>query len=185
MSDALSARHEATLRGLERKNRLRTLAPRTGYDFASNDYLGLASSERLKQAVLTAIENGTPVGAAGSRLLRGNAPEHEALESRAAAFFGSERALYFGGGYIANFAVLTTLPQKGDLLVLDSLAHASMYEGAEAGRAAFVLAAHNNVAAFENAITSWRKSGGTGRVWIAVESLYSMDGDFEIGRAHV
>ena len=178
MTGALSARHEATLRGLERKSRLRTLAPRAGFDFASNDYLGLASSERLKQAVLTAIESGTPVGAAGSRLLRGNAPEHEALESQAADFFGSERALYFGGGYIANFAVLTTLPQKGDLLVLDSLAHASMYEGAEAGRAGFVIAAHNDVAAFEAAIVSWRKSGGTGRIWIAVESLYSMDGDF-------
>lgn len=177
MTGALSARHEATLRGLERKSRLRTLAPRAGFDFASNDYLGLASSERLKQAVLTAIESGTPVGAAGSRLLRGNAPEHEALESQAADFFGCERALYFGGGYIANFAVLTTLPQKGDLLVLDSLAHASMYEGAEAGRAGFVIAAHNDVGAFEAAIVSWRKSGGTGRIWIVVESLYSMDGD--------
>ena len=178
MDGTIAARHEAMLRGLERKNRLRNLAPRAGFDFASNDYLGLANCERLKQAVSKAIANGTPVGAAGSRLLRGNAAEHESLEAQAAAFFGSERALYFGGGYIANFAVLTTLPQKGDLLILDALAHASMFEGAEAGRAAFVIAAHNDVGAFEQAIMNWRKSGGTGQIWIAVESLYSMDGDF-------
>ncbi|TIS29680.1 MAG: aminotransferase class I/II-fold pyridoxal phosphate-dependent enzyme, partial [Mesorhizobium sp.] len=118
-----------------------------------------------------------PVGATGSRLLRGNAPEHEQLEADAAAFFGADRALFFGSGYIANFALLTALPQKGDLLVLDELAHASMHEGAQAGRAEFKLAAHNDVDAVEDAITRWRAEGGTGRVWIAVESLYSMDGD--------
>lgn len=177
MDGNFHARHEATLRRLERKNRLRSLAPRGGLDFASNDYLGLAGSKRLSGAVADAIAQGTPVGAAGSRLLRGNAPEHEELETVAAAFFGAERTLYFGGGYIANFAVLTTLPQKGDLLVLDTLAHASMHEGAAAGRAHYVLAAHNDVGAFDDTIKAWRSSGGLGRVWIAVESLYSMDGD--------
>uniref|UniRef100_UPI001782C0CF 8-amino-7-oxononanoate synthase n=1 Tax=Mesorhizobium mediterraneum TaxID=43617 RepID=UPI001782C0CF len=117
------------------------------------------------------------VGATGSRLLRGNAPEHEQLEADAAAFFGAERALFFGSGYIGNFALLTALPQKGDLLILDQLAHASMHEGAQAGRAEFKLAAHNDVDAVEGAITRWRAEGGMGCVWIAVESLYSMDGD--------
>ncbi|PBB95576.1 8-amino-7-oxononanoate synthase [Mesorhizobium sp. WSM3862] len=170
-------RFEATLQGLARKDRLRTLLPRTGVDFSSNDYLGLAASRRLGDAVAGAIGRGTPVGATGSRLLRGNAPEHEALEADAAAFFGTERALFFGSGYIANFALLSTLPQKGDLLILDELAHASMHEGAQAGRAEVKLAAHNDVNAVEDAITSWRSEGGMGRVWIAVESLYSMDGD--------
>ncbi|SON54047.1 8-amino-7-oxononanoate synthase 2 [Hartmannibacter diazotrophicus] len=177
MNAAPLARYDATLRGLARKDRLRTLAPRAGLDFSSNDYLGLAASARLGEAVAAAIARGTPVGATGSRLLRGNAPEHEALEADAATFFGAERALFFGSGYIANVALLTTLPQKGDLLVLDELAHASMHEGAQAGRAHFVLAAHNDVDAAEDAITRWRAAGGMGRVWIAVESLYSMDGD--------
>ncbi|RRI00132.1 8-amino-7-oxononanoate synthase [Mesorhizobium tamadayense] len=177
MNEALLARYDASLRGLARKDRLRTLSPRAGLDFSSNDYLGLASCKRLGEAVAAAIARGTPVGAAGSRLLRGNAPEHETLESDAAAFFGADRALFFGSGYIANFALLTALPQKGDLLVLDELAHASMHEGAQAGRAQFVLAAHNDVDAVEDAITRWRSEGGMGRVWIAVESLYSMDGD--------
>ncbi|BCG97559.1 MULTISPECIES: 8-amino-7-oxononanoate synthase [unclassified Mesorhizobium] len=177
MNEALLARYDASLRGLARKDRLRTLAPRAGLDFSSNDYLGLAASKRLGEAVAAAIARGTPVGATGSRLLRGNSPEHEALEADAAAFFGAERALFFGSGYIANFALLTTLPQKGDLLVLDELAHASMHEGARAGRAEFKLAAHNDIDAVEDAITRWRAEGGMGRIWIAVESLYSMDGD--------
>lgn len=171
------ARFEATLQGLARRDRRRTLAPRAGLDFSSNDYLGLAASKRLGDAVVAAIAQGTPVGAIGSRLLRGNAPEHEQLEADAATFFGAERALFFGSGYIANFALLTALPQKGDLLVLDELAHASMHEGARAGRAEFKLAAHNDLNAIEDAITSWRAEGGMGCVWITVESLYSMDGD--------
>ncbi|RWB28242.1 MAG: 8-amino-7-oxononanoate synthase [Mesorhizobium sp.] len=177
MTEAPLARYDATLQGLARKDRLRTLSARAGLDFSSNDYLGLAASKRLGDAVAAAIARGTPVGATGSRLLRGNAPEHEELEADAATFFGAERALFFGGGYIANFALLTALPQKGDLLVLDELAHASMHEGARAGRAEFVLAAHNDVDAVEDAIKHWRAEGGTGRVWIAVDSLYSMDGD--------
>jgi 8-amino-7-oxononanoate synthase len=177
MNGAPLARYDATLQGLARKDRLRTLSPRTGLDFSSNDYLGLAASRRLGDAVAAAITQGTPVGATGSRLLRGNAPEHEQLEADAATFFGAERALFFGSGYIANFALLTALPHKGDLLVLDELAHASMHEGARAGRAEFKLAAHNDVDAFEDAITRWRAEGGTGRVWVVVESLYSMDGD--------
>ncbi|MET3524185.1 8-amino-7-oxononanoate synthase [Mesorhizobium abyssinicae] len=177
MSGAPLARYDATLQGLARKDRLRTLSPRAGLDFSSNDYLGLAASKRLGDAVAAAIAQGTPVGATGSRLLRGNAPEHEALEAETAAFFGADRALLFGSGYIANFSLLTALPQKGDLLVLDELAHASMHEGARAGRAEFKLAAHNDVDAVQDAITRWRAEGGMGRVWIAVESLYSMGGD--------
>ncbi|MER9248830.1 8-amino-7-oxononanoate synthase [Mesorhizobium sp. M0590] len=169
-------RYETTLSGLARKNRLRALSPRAGLDFASNDYLGLAASPRLAKAVAAALAAGTPIGATGSRLLRGNGPEHETLEAEAARFFGV-RALFFSGGYVANFAILTTLAQKGDLVVLDALIHASAHEGARAGRAAVAEVPHNDIGGFEDAILTWRRSGGTGRPWIVVESLYSMDGD--------
>jgi 8-amino-7-oxononanoate synthase len=165
------------LESLAAQCRLRRLEPRSGLDFASNDYLGLATSQRLADAVVAALDRGTSIGAGGSRLLRGNAPEHEELEAAAATFFHSERSLYFGGGYIANYAVLSTLPQAGDLIVLDALAHASANEGARAGRAEVVRALHNDVGAFEAQIVQWRARGGRGRVWIVVESLYSMDGD--------
>ncbi|TYL72525.1 8-amino-7-oxononanoate synthase [Bradyrhizobium cytisi] len=168
----------AALHALKVDNRLRGLKPRAGIDFASNDYLALASAPRMKKAVSAALEAGTPIGAGGSRLLRGNCEEHETLEKEAAQFFGAETALFFGGGYVANFAVLTTLPQRGDLLVLDSLVHASIHEGARAGRAEFRISAHNDPQSIEDTIRDWRAEGGTGRVWIVVESLYSMDGDF-------
>ncbi|MGB6251641.1 MAG: 8-amino-7-oxononanoate synthase, partial [Bradyrhizobium sp.] len=147
-------------------------------DFSSNDYLALASCPRMQKAVSAAVEAGTPIGAGGSRLLRGNCAEHESLEAEASRFFGAESAIFFASGYIANFAVLTTLPQRGDLLVLDQLVHASIHEGARAGRAEFRFSGHNDADSVEDVIRSWRSQGGTGRIWIVVESLYSMDGDF-------
>jgi 8-amino-7-oxononanoate synthase len=168
---------EADLRELADRGRLRSLRERSGIDFTSNDYLGLAESAELRQAAADAVARGVPVGSGGSRLLRGNHPEHEALEAEAAAYFGAETALYFGGGYVANFAIFSTLPQTGDLIVHDELIHASVHEGFRRGRADFVKVPHNNVDAFDAAIVRWRKAGGKGRPWLSVESLYSMDGD--------
>ncbi|MCA6109991.1 8-amino-7-oxononanoate synthase [Bradyrhizobium cenepequi] len=176
--DAKVAGYVATLGALGEDNRLRGLKPRAGIDFVSNDYLALASAPRMKKAIAAAIDTGTPIGAGGSRLLRGNCEEHENVEAEAARFFGAETALFFGSGYVANFSVLTTLPQRGDLLVLDSLVHASIHEGARAGRAEFRMSAHNDPSSVENTIRDWRAKSGTGRIWIVVESLYSMDGDF-------
>ncbi|WP_439406430.1 8-amino-7-oxononanoate synthase [Bradyrhizobium sp. DASA03076] len=173
-----AAPYASALNVLKEDHRLRSLNPRAGIDFTSNDYLALASAPRMKKAVLAAIEAGTPIGAGGSRLLRGNCEEHERLEAEAARFFGAETALFFGSGYVANFAVLTTVPQKGDLLVLDSLVHASIHEGARAGRADFRISAHNDPEAVASTIRDWWAKGGVGRVWIVAESLYSMDGDF-------
>lgn len=172
------ADYVAALHALKEGDRLRRLQSRAGIDFVSNDYLALASAPRMKKAVSAAIEAGTPIGAGGSRLLRGNCEEHERLEAEAAQFFRAEAALFFGGGYVANFSVLTTLPQRGDLLVLDALVHASIHEGARAGRADFRISAHNDPQSVESTIRDWRTQGGMGRVWIVVESLYSMDGDF-------
>jgi 8-amino-7-oxononanoate synthase len=168
----------AALQALKNDERLRCLRPRGGIDFSSNDYLALACCQRMRRAIAAAVESGTPIGAGGSRLLRGNCAEHEELERDAAEFFGSDAAIFFASGYMANFAVLTTLPQTGDLLVLDQLVHASIHEGARAGRARFRFFAHNDPNSVEEVIRGFRSEGGTGRVWIIAESLYSMDGDF-------
>jgi 8-amino-7-oxononanoate synthase len=165
------------LAALEERARLRSLAPHAGIDFASNDYLGLAKSSRLKRAVREALDRGVPVGSGGSRLLRGNHPEHEALEAEAAQSFGSESALFFANGYGANSALLGTLPQRGDLIVYDALVHASAHEGLRLTRAEAAEAVHNDVGSFADAVAAWRKRGGKGRAWLVAESLYSMDGD--------
>jgi 8-amino-7-oxononanoate synthase len=166
--------HREDLRKLAAQDRSRGLIPRAGADFASNDYLGLASSPKLKQAVVAAIERGVPIGSGGSRLLRGNYEEHEMLEAEAAGFFGSESALYFSSGYAANTALFSTLPQRGDLVLYDALIHASAHEGMRLSRAECREVPHNDAQAIEDAIRKWGKAG---RIWIAVESLYSMDGD--------
>lgn len=169
--------HRADLAALAHDSRRRTLAPRTGRDFASNDYLGLADSEVLRSALAAGIERGLPAGSGGSRLLRGNHPEHEALEAHAARHYGSEAALFFATGFAANAALFATLPQRGDLVVHDELIHASAHDGMKLGRAGHVAAAHNDAQAFDDIISRWRAGGGAGTPWIAVESLYSMDGD--------
>ena len=162
---------------LAERARARRLTVPAGRDFASNDYLALAGDPALAAAVRGAIDAGVPIGSGGSRLLRGNHAEHERLEAEAARFFGAEQALYFSTGYAANAALLATLPQRGDLIVHDALIHASAHEGMRLSRAEARSAAHNDVDGFADAIAAWRARGGTGRVWIAVESLYSMDGD--------
>lgn len=172
------APYRAALQALNDDGRLRRLVPRAGIDFVSNDYLGLANAPQIREAMIAALQSGTSIGSGGSRSLRGNCAEHENLEAYAARFFGADAALFFPSGYVANFAVLTTLPQRGDLLVLDTLVHASIHEGARAGRADYRDGGHNDAQAVEDAIRKWRGEGGTGRVWIVVESLYSMDGDF-------
>lgn len=151
--------------------------PQRGRDFASNDYLGLAGSARLRQAAVDAVARGVPIGSGGSRLLRGNCDEHEQLEDEAARFFGSETAIFTGGGYSANTLLFSTLPQNEDLVVYDELIHASAHEGMRLGRAQTKPFAHNDVDAAADAIAAWRHRGGRGTPWIAVESLYSMDGD--------
>lgn len=169
--------HVDDLMMLRSADRLRRLQQRSGMDFSSNDYLALSASPRLQSAVASALARGVAIGSGGSRLLRGNDPEHEALESEAAALFGSETTLFFSSGYVANSALLATLPQRGDLVVYDALIHASAHEGMRLSRATTMAAPHNDPGAIDETIVAWRRDGGTGRPWIVVESLYSMDGD--------
>lgn len=169
--------HRADLAALAADNRRRVLTPRAGIDFASNDYLGLADSDVLRTALAAGIAQGLPAGSGGSRLLRGNHLEHEALEAHAARHYGSEAALFFPTGFAANAALFATLPQRGDLIVHDELIHASAHDGMKLGRAARAGAAHNDPQSFDDVIAAWRDTGATGTPWIAVESLYSMDGD--------
>jgi 8-amino-7-oxononanoate synthase len=176
-SAPLLERFEADLAGLAARDRLRSLAPRAGIDFASNDYLALAESPELAAAAAAAIARGVPVGAGGSRLLRGNHPEHEALEEEAARFFRAGSALYFGAGFSANEALLSTLPQRDDLILYDALIHASSHDGMRLSRAGHQPFPHNDMEALERALRDWRAGGAKGRAWIVVESLYSMDGD--------
>ena len=178
MSDKVLELWRQDLEALAMRARLRNLFPREGLDFASNDYLGLSESKKFKEIVADALTRDIPIGATGSRLLRGNHSEHEALETEAAKFFHSESALFFASGYSANQALISTLPQQNDLIFYDALIHASAHDGMRLSRAGHALFPHNDINFLDRAIRDWRNKNAAGTPWIIVESLYSMDGDF-------
>jgi 8-amino-7-oxononanoate synthase len=165
------------IRKLKAGSLYRTLRVAQGIDFTSNDYLGLAEHPALADAAIAAIESEGVLGAAGSRLLGGNHPLHEALERRAAEFFRSEAALYFGSGYLANLALFTTLCARHDAVIFDDAVHASMKEGIHAAAVERYRARHNDLGSFAENLKRAREKS-TGALWLAVESVYSMDGDF-------
>ncbi|MDP7559587.1 MAG: aminotransferase class I/II-fold pyridoxal phosphate-dependent enzyme, partial [Planctomycetota bacterium] len=100
----------------------RELTPPKGIDFTTNDYLGLSRDSRIQDAALQAIREFGP-GAPASRLLRGHLPPHETAEKKAAEWCNAEAALLFQSGWQANQAILSTIPQKGDVLFSDELNH--------------------------------------------------------------
>lgn len=169
------------LDALDRAGRKRALIIPPGKDFSSNDYLGLAHSAFLKDAAHAALDSGIAHGSGGSRLLGGNHPEHEELETFAASHYGAQAALFFSTGYAANLALFSTLPQKGDLVLYDELIHASCHDGMKLGRAETQGFRHNDMDDLTDRINAYRSGGGggggTGTIWITAETLYSMDGD--------
>ena len=172
-------RYQQELDSLGKKNRNRKLTPAKGIDFTSNDFLGLCRSPSIRKAVIGAVQDGVPMGSGGSRLLRGNSPEHVELEHKAAALFKCDKALYFPNGFLANFAALTALPKRHDLIVFDELSHASIREGISSSFAKSVKVPHNDADAVERVISKWHPTRLKQAIaWIVVESLYSMDGDF-------
>jgi 8-amino-7-oxononanoate synthase len=142
-------------------------------DFTSNDYLGLAGSEKLHELIKTKTES-LPHrnGAAGSRLLSGNALYTEEVEQKLANIFKADSSLIFNSGYAANQAILSSIPQRGDTILFDELAHACIRDGARLSPAARFPFLHNNLSDLED-----RLKKAKGNIFIAVESIYSMDGD--------
>src|ERR1044071_4245525 len=118
---------------------------------SSNDYLGLASHPRLKQACVDAIAR-EGVGSTGSRLLRGHRDAFAAIEDRFARFKGTERALYFSSGYLANLAVMTTFAESGDVTVSDERNHASVIDGIRLSPARREIVPHNDIDAVRRAL---------------------------------
>ena len=118
------------------QNTLVTIAGKEKLIFCSNNYLGLANHPRIIQAVIDAVSK-FGHGAAASRLISGTMTPHTDLEQTFAKLFQKESALIFPSGWMANEAVIKTIPQKNDLLLLDKLDHASIIDAAKAAHANF------------------------------------------------
>lgn len=148
-------------------------------DFCSNDYLGFARSPELRVAIQRADDQlmDARTGATGSRLLAGHTELADAVEQGLAAFYQAEAALLFNSGYDANLGLLACLPQAGDTLLTDELIHASMIDGARLSYATRRRFRHNDLTDLEHQLRSAADSPLPGQVFVAVESVYSMDGD--------
>lgn len=143
-------------------------------DFCSNDYLGFAQSAQLKHNTETYLKQYPNYlnGSTGSRLLTGNTTFCEELEADIAKYHNAEAGLIFNSGYDANLGLFSSLPQRGDTIIADELIHACIIDGARLSHANRYTFKHNDVTSLEEKL---KKS--TGKIYIAVESIYSMDGD--------
>ncbi|HEU4623488.1 MAG TPA: 8-amino-7-oxononanoate synthase [Steroidobacteraceae bacterium] len=141
-------------------------------DFCSNDYLGLARHPLIAKAMSdSAAESGAGSGA--SHLVTGHGLEHQRLEEELAEFTGRERALLFSTGYMANLAAIATLADRGEVVALDRLNHASLIDGTLISGARFSRYAHGDPADAERVL---KEHGGHCTV-LATDGVFSMDGD--------
>ena len=141
-------------------------------DFSSNDYLGLARHPALAAAMSeSAAFAGTGSGA--SHLVTGHGQEHQRLEEELAEFTGRDRALLFSTGYMANLAVIATLADRGEVVALDRLNHASLIDGTLLSGARFSRYAHGDPADAERVL----KEHNSLCTVLATDGVFSMDGD--------
>lgn len=165
--EALDKRKEAgTLRVLKQKSE--------GIDFYSNDYLGLARNKELQQMLLEKIIANPQVlsGSTGSRLISGNSSEVIETEIFIAREHQYPSALLFSSGYNANLALFSTLPTRHDTIIVDEKIHRSVHDACKMSHAKKLKFKHNDVEDLEQVL---KKQNGN--CYVAIESLYSMDGD--------
>ncbi|MGM0851056.1 MAG: 8-amino-7-oxononanoate synthase [Bacillota bacterium] len=140
--------------------------------FSSNNYLGLANDKQLICAAEKILYD-FGVGSSGSRLTTGNSEWHEKLEERIASFKQTEAALLFSNGYLANVGVLSSLPEKADVLLSDQLNHASIIDGCRLSKADTVIYNHVDMADLEKKLY---ETESYQRRFIVTDGVFSMDG---------
>jgi 8-amino-7-oxononanoate synthase len=143
-------------------------------NFSSNDYLGLSSDERLKEAAIEAIRR-YGAGSSASRLISGTGPLVLGLEQALAQFKHTEAALVFNSGYQANVGVLQAILEAGDWVFCDRLNHASLMDGCRLSGARWTRYHHLDLAHLEARLN---KAPLTARKWIVTDTVFSMDGDY-------
>ena len=169
-------RSQSTIRQL-------TTAGPNSADFSSNDFLSLASNNELRQRFIAELQQGPKAtGSGGSRLLDGNSTYAENLERQIAAFHRAPAGLLTNSGFDANVGLFSCLPQPGDVVVYDEFIHASVHDGMKLSRAdKCICFVHNDVTALRSVLQSLLDDtavqDGRKSVFVAVETVYSMDGD--------
>lgn len=150
-------------------NSLRQLVQLTDLvDFSSNDYLGI-NTNGLVKPFFTGNEDH---GSGGARTLSGNYALMEETEAFIAGFHQAAAGLLFNSGYCANLGLMSSVPQRGDSVILDNLAHASLRDGIRLSHADSFSFAHNDFRDLEEKLTRAK-----GNIFVVTESVFSMDGD--------
>ena len=145
-------------------------------NMSSNDYLGLASNENLRQSFLQQYADNFPsFTSSSSRLLTGNFPVYTDLEQLIAQRFQRESVLLFNSGYHANLGILPALTTTKSLILADKLVHASMIDGIRLSQCEFFRYRHNDYEHLKNLLE--KNAGKFDRTFIVTESVFSMDGD--------
>ncbi len=147
-------------------------------NFSSNDYLGLATDERSKAALIEGVER-YGAGSGASRLICGTLAPHADLEETLAGFKRTEAALTFSSGYATAVGTLSALAGKDDAIILDKLCHASLIDGARLSGATLRVYPHNDLDKLASHLAWARRKIDTeaGRILVVTESVFSMDGD--------
>jgi len=141
----------------------------------SNNYLGLTSDPRVKNAAADALDK-YGSGVTGSRLMNGTLPLHRELEEALLDWLGGDDCLVFTTGYAVNLGVLSTLVGPDDSVFLDSSCHASLADGAKMATGSTTFFRHNSVESLQKRMHTWRQHSAGGAL-VAVDTVYSMEGD--------
>lgn len=186
-TDSLTAFAAAKLDELDGRRLRRRLSPTHRLDglwverdgrrllsFSCNDYLNLSHHPAVTAAAAEAAR-AYGAGAGASRLVTGDHPLLGALEAELAAFKGAEAACVFGSGYLANAGVIPTVVGPGDLVLVDELAHACIFAGAQLSGAEIIVFRHNDVGDLTERLGAAR--GRARHALIATDGVFSMDGD--------
>lgn len=160
---------------LEEQAQFRRLEVVRGVNLVSNDYLGLATDPRMRQALLDAVEAAPRSGSTGSRLLSGHDEVWDAVEREFACWIGAGAALYFTSGYAANLGLLSALLRPEDVVFSDSANHASLIDGLRLSKCQRVIFPHLDLNVLEGELR--RHGASPGARIIVVESVFSMEGD--------
>lgn len=169
----INDRIKKRLAEIESKGLKRKLTSPIGIDFSSNDYLGLATDQHLKIAMIEAVER-EGIGSTASRLLRGERDCFRKVEKKFAEWKGTENSLYFSSGYQANIGIMQTFLEKDDVVFSDELNHASLIDGIRLAKCKKKIFKHFDVEQVEKLLTQTKCKG---QKFLVTESLFSMDGD--------
>ena len=147
-------------------------------NLSSNDYLGLAVDERLREEFFDLIPiSEQRMSSSSSRLLTGNFPEYEQLEQALSQLFGHRAALLFNSGYHMNIGILPALCDSKTLILADKLVHASLIDGMRLSTAQYVRYRHNDLNHLDALLKKYQADQTFERIIIVTESIFSMDGD--------